>query len=566
MQDVSTLAAAVRDCLTPMGNLASSVYGHKYQHEVHDQDWADTSARTAYHVMKSVGLDGEPYARAIAQRKFMPGGRYFYAAGRDLHQTQNCLLLQAEDSREGWSDLMHKASMALMTGAGIGIVYSLIRHEGAEIKRTGGLATGPVSLMNIINEAGRRIMQGGSRRSAIWAGLSWWHPDALKFIEAKNWSPTLRKLKDEDFNFPCPLDGTNISIILDDAFFYLMENPKEEVEIDVEGYYKGLKVGGSQAHQVYWAVVRQMLKTGEPGFSVDTGENKGEWLRNACTEVSSRTSHDICNLGSIVQSRVESLDEMAYLTRLGTQFLIAGTVYSHVPYAEVDAVRTENRRIGLGIMGVSEWLYRRGMRYEPNHTLYEYLNEYSQATVYAHEFAKQLGLSLPVKTRAMAPTGTIGIVAETTTCLEPIYAVAYKRRYLKHDKWFYQYCVDPTAKRLIDDGVHPDSIEDAFSLAREPERRVRFQHWFQQFVDHGISSTINLPSWGSEFNNDSRVQDFGSMLLKYLPGLRGITCYPDGARGGQPITPVKYATALKHGFEERQEDVCDLTKGGSCGD
>jgi ribonucleoside-diphosphate reductase alpha chain len=88
----------------------------------------------------------------------------------------------------------------------------------------------------------------------------------------------------------------------------------------------------------------------------------------------------------------------------------------------------------------------------------------------------------------------------------------------------------------------------------------------QKYVDHGISSTINLPSWGSEHNNDSGVHTFGEMLIKYLPRLRGITCYPDGARGGQPLTPVKYSTAIKHIGEVfiEQQDVCDITKGGTC--
>jgi ribonucleoside-diphosphate reductase alpha chain len=93
----------------------------------------------------------------------------------------------------------------------------------------------------------------------------------------------------------------------------------------------------------------------------------------------------------------------------------------------------------------------------------------------------------------------------------------------------------------------------------------------QQFVDHSISSTINLPAWGSELNNDDQIRPFGDMLMKYLPDMRGVTCYPDGARGGQPLTPVRYATAIKHlGVEMseavlEQADVCDITKGGSCG-
>ena len=127
--------------------------------------------------------------------------------------------------------------------------------------------------------------------------------------------------------------------------------------------------------------------------------------------------------------------------------------------------------------------------------------------------------------------------------------------------------IDPIAKRLINSGVDPDNIEDAYTLAQEPERRVAFQAWLQKFVDHGISSTINLPSWGSEFNNEGLVKSFGDMLIKHLPNLRGITCYPDGARSGQPLTVVKWSTAMRHEGEIfiEQMDVCSLSGGGSCG-
>ena len=110
---------------------------------------------------------GARIERLITERKLMPGGRNLYAAGRPLHMTQNCALYSAQDSREGWADLLRKSSMALMTGAGIGISYDQVRPSGSAIKKTGGLASGPISLMQIVNEAGRHIMQGGARRSAI---------------------------------------------------------------------------------------------------------------------------------------------------------------------------------------------------------------------------------------------------------------------------------------------------------------------------------------------------------------------------------------------------------------
>jgi ribonucleoside-diphosphate reductase alpha chain len=313
-----------------------------------------------------------------------------------------------------------------------------------------------------------------------------------------------------------------------------------------------------------------MLRTGEPGFSVNVGENEGEVARNACTELTSYDDSDICNLGSINMAQIASLEEMEDVVQLATEFLVAGTLYSDLPYAKVGEVREKNRRLGLGLMGLHEWLLTHGYKYGPSKELEKYLDLYAESGKVANILCDSLGISSPVKTRAIAPTGSIGILAETTSGLEPMFCVAYKRRYLKGSTWAYQYVVDPVAKRLIDAdaGVDPDLIEDCYDLAAEPERRIEFQAWLQQYVDHSISSTLNLPEWGSELNNEAGVKRFGKMLMRYLPELRGMTVYPDGARSGQPLTKVKLATALKHGDEVFYEtgDVCDIShSGGTCG-
>lgn len=491
----------------------------------------------------------------ISERKFLPAGRYLYAAGRPFHQVQNCLLLRAEDSREGWSDLLQKASMALMTGAGIGVDYSEIRPEGSSISRTGGKATGPVALMQMVNECGRHIMQGGARRSAIWAGLRWSHPDIFQFIRIKNWSEDIRRMKEKDFNAAAPLDGTNISVILDKDFFTAHGDINHPLH--------------DRARGVYFQTVRSMVSTAEPGFSVDY-DNPRESLRNACTEVSSEDDSDICNLGSINLARFSDRFSFQRAVALGTKFLLAGTIYSDLPYQKVSEIREKNRRLGLGLMGFHEWLLQRGKNYGPDSELREWLNEYrSISTITAHDVAGEWGISVPVKTRAIAPNGTIGIIAETSTGIEPIFCVAYRRRYRGSDgkTTQYQYVIDPTAKRLIDSGVDPEEIEDAYRLARAPEVRVQFQAWVQKWVDHGISSTLNLPAWGSEYNNEATLTHFSDMLFGYLPQLRGITAYPDGGRSGQPLTPVPYSEAVgKTGqvFLE-QMDTCSLTGGGTCG-
>lgn len=169
----------------------------------------------------------------------------------------------------------------------------------------------------------------------------------------------------------------------------------------------------------------------------------------------------------------------------------------------------------------------------------------------------------------MITTLTIGILAGTTTGIEPLFAVAYKRRFLTNGtKWKYKYVVDSTAQLMIEKyGVKPETIDTAYSLSSDFERRIKFQYDIQKYVDMSISSTINLPRWGSDENNEDKVRDFARVLGKYASGLRGFTAYPDGARGGQPLTMADYETAIKNtGMEfEETPDICEVTgHGGVC--
>jgi ribonucleoside-diphosphate reductase alpha chain len=224
-------------------------------------------------------------------------------------------------------------------------------------------------------------------------------------------------------------------------------------------------------------------------------------------------------------------------------------------------------------MGLHEWLIKKGAGYSVNPELRLWLTVYKEVSdATSRSFADKLSISRPVANRAIAPTGSIGILAGTTTGIEPLYAVAYKRRYLKGTTWKYQYVVDSAAQEMIDVyGTNPDSLDCAVSLSADYERRIAFQADVQDYVDMGISSTINIPARGSDWNIPDNDAHFASVLAKYAHRLRGFTCYPDGARGGQPLSPVPYSeavTKLGEVFEESVEthDICDITgHGGSCG-
>ena len=484
----------------------------------------------------------------IKEMKFIPGGRYLWYAGRKNSYFNNCFLLRAEeDTREEWADLTQRAVSCLMTGGGIGIDYSILRPEGKPLSRTGGLSSGPIPLMQMINEVGRGVMQGGSRRSAIYASLNWLHEDIPKFLKAKNWSEQIKELKNKDFNFPASLDMTNISVNYDDKWLYNAD--RANLHTFVEN-------------------CRQAMMTGEPGFSFNFGDKQNETLRNACTEVTSEDDSDVCNLGSINISNITSLEEFKQVVNLGSKFLVCGTLRADLPYDKVYKVREKNRRLGLGLMGIHAWLLQRGSGYEVTPELHKWLKVYKdESERAANEHCDRLFISRPVAYRAIAPTGSIGILAGTTTGIEPLFAVAYKRRYLTDGtKWKYEYVVDTTADQLIKEyGLDPSKIDTAYGLSHDYERRIRFQAEIQDNVDMSISSTINLPSWGSKGNSESDVTKFAETLSKYAPRLRGFTCYPDGSRGGQPLTEVTYEEAIKHKGVVFDENIDRACVSGVCG-
>lgn len=528
---------------------AQDIYLQKYSMNG-QETWENTCRRVVDSVCGQLldSKDKEKIFKYMLDRKFIPGGRYLYSAGRAFHQVNNCFLFRAEDSREGWADAMYKATSALMTGGGIGFDYSRLRPEGALVKRTGGQSTGPMALMEMINEAGRHIMQGGQRRSAIWAGLQWDHDDMKKFINCKNHSPELKALKEANFMFPLSMELTNISVIYNTEFFVAIENtdhPKHEL-----------------AKSVWLENCKQAFSTAEPGMSFNFLKDN-ESLRNACTEVVSEEDSDKCNLGTVWINRCKDRKEFGEVCKYGTLFLLCGGIYSDVPNPTIKEVGLKNNRIGLGLGGMHEWLMQRGLNYSVTPELHKWLNVYEQeSSAMAFIGAKQLGVAVPKGIRAIAPTGTIGILSETTTGIEPLFCKAYKRRYFKDGKWMYQYVVDGSVKRLLDQGIKLEDIQDSYDLTFR--QRVKFQADVQNYVDMAISSTCNMSAWGSEDNNEKTLMKNSDTLLKYAKRLRGFTVYPDGCRGGQPLTRVTLEEALANEgtvFEEKEHECV----GGVCG-
>lgn len=679
-------------------SVAETIFRQKYMHPG-CETWPLLCEVLAYDVCDGLmpPSDIADLIQIMVKMQFLPGGRYLYYAGRDAKFFNNCFTLRAEeDSREDWANLSWKSEMCLMTGGGIGTDYSVYRPEGAALSRTGGVASGPIPKMLLINDIGRRVMQGGARRSALYASLNWQHADIDEFLLAKNWASvnvpgtdkTLADVKALDFDWPAPLDMTNISVNYDTTWlegdddatfianvaqatstgepgfsfnFYEKENETlrnapvsgDTHVLTFNGYRQvkdlvdkpcivwtgkrwadtvfkltarsvstvtvnltnGRSITCDPEHpfivkHVYWhggkpktGINRVPAKCLTPHslitddyFSLERAETRVESINPSgrtedvyccdvhypehsfmaegvlvsnCAEITSEDDSDVCNLGSINLSAICNLNEFRHIVELATKFLICGTLRAHLPYEKVAKVREKNRRLGLGLTGVHEWLLLRGYKYEVPPELHSWLRVYEAgSTRTANEFADALNISRPVAMRAIAPAGTLSLLAGTTSGIEPVYSVACRRQYLTRDGRKYQYVIDSMAEQLISvHGIAPESIETAVELAKDFERRVAFQATIQSYVDQGISSTINLPAWGSEHNNPDLIARNAEILRRYAPKLRGITCYPDGARGGQPLTSVPYDEAKKHeGVEFAVNDVCEISgKSGVCG-
>jgi ribonucleoside-diphosphate reductase alpha chain len=251
---------------------SENIFNHKYRQQ-NCQTWPDLADTIVRRVCSKFMTKDEvsQLVQYVIDMKFIPGGRYLYYSGREMAAFNNCFLFRSEeDTREDWAKLSWQAESCLMLGGGIGNDYSVYRPSNQPLHRTGGVSSGPIPKMEMINEIGRHVMQGGSRRSAIYASLNWKHGDISQFLKAKNWfnmpagssGLTLQDLKEQDFNFRCPLDMTNIS-----------------VNYDTEWLLKYWKTGSFG--DVFLENCKQALRTGEPGFSFNFFQNENETLRNA---------------------------------------------------------------------------------------------------------------------------------------------------------------------------------------------------------------------------------------------------------------------------------------------
>ncbi len=478
-------------------------------------------------------------------------------AGTDLGQLAACFVIPVEDSIEGIFGAVKDMAKIHQSGGGTGFSFSRLRPKGDVVKSTGGVASGPVSFMRVFDVATDVIKQGGKRRGANMGIICADHPDILEFIRAKE--------RGEFANF-------NTSVAVTDEFMQAMARTEKYGLINPRTKEE---VRGINASDVFNEIVTYAWKTGDPGIIFLDEINRHNPVpavgrieaTNPCGE-QPLLAYESCNLGSISVSKFVKNGEINW-GRLkeavwsSVRFLDDVIDVNKYPLPEIEKMTKANRKIGLGIMGFAELLIKLKIAYDSKDAVLigEKLMQF--ITNEARQCSTELGLekgSFPnfelsvwnSKYEAMrnatvttiAPTGTIGIIANCSSGIEPLFAVAFVRNVMggmleinklfeeiaKERGFYSKELIAEIAKRgsIQDERIPADIIKKVFVTALDisPEWHVRMQAAFQRYTDNAVSKTVNLPSdatWGDV----KRV-----FLLAYKLKCKGVTVYRYGCKEG----------------------------------
>lgn len=494
---------------------------------------------------------------------FLPNSPTLMNAGTALGQLSACFVLPVEDTMEGIFDALRGMALVQRTGGGTGFSFSRLRPGGDLVSSTCGRASGPVSFMKIFDCATQNIRQGGRRRGANMGVLRVDHPDILEFIAAK----------DED----SALQTFNLSVAAPDSFMEAVRGGKPYELIHPR---TGLATRRLPAREVFERIAQSAWRTGDPGLlfldaieraNPTPGLGKIE-ATNPCGEVP-LLPFEACTLGSVNLSHMVregnvDWDRLRHTVGVAVRFLDDIVEANRWPLPEIERVGRANRKIGLGVMGFAEMLLRLEVSYDSEnsvrwaeqvmHAVSEAALDASRALAeergpfpnWGESIYAERGIPIRNATRtAIAPTGTISILAGTTASIEPLFALAYRRRALDGQVLSEVNPIFEEAWRRLtgapesmihqimerggldaDSGVPPE-LRRLFATALEipPERHLEIQAAFQNSVDNSVSKTINLlPETSS--GEVARI-----LQRAWELGLKGITVYRYGSRPGQVL-------------------------------
>ncbi len=528
----------------------------------------------------------ERFYAMMARGVFEPNSPTLMNAGRPLGQLSACFVLPVPDRLDGIYETLRDMALIHQSGGGTGFGFSRLRPKGDVVKSTMGVASGPVSFMEVYDASTEAVKQGGTRRGANMGILRVDHPDILDFIDCK---ADKRKIT----NF-------NISVAVTDGF---MEAARRGEDYELVNPRTGEPGGTLNAAEVFERIVHGAWRNGEPGVYFIDEANRynpvphlGSYeATNPCGE-QPLLPYDVCNLGSVNvgafvadEGRID-WDGLRVAVHQATHFLDNVIDANQYPLGQIEDLSRRIRRIGLGVMGWADMLVRLGEPYgsrrsiELGREVMRFVDE--EAKVESERLAAERGV-FPEWERSIwgpdatcardtegnrirpmrrlrncnlttvAPTGTISIIAGCSSGIEPLFAVAFMRnqagvlmpdvnpefvRRAKEGGWH----SEDLMRRIADEGhIHfdevPEDVQRIFVTAHDvtPEQHIRMQGAFQEHTDSAISKTCNFPERASE--NDVR-QIFE---LAHELRCKGVTVYRDGSRDAQVLSTGKTARKVQ---------------------
>jgi len=573
------------------------------------------------------------FYQLMGEQKFLPNTPCLVNAGGVKQQLSACFVLPVEDSMESILETMSNMALIHKSGGGTGFSFSRLRPNGDYIKTSGGTTVGPVSFMQAYNDVTAQIKQGGVRRGANMGMLSINHPDVLRFaiVKLDEWSLTNFNISlavTNDFMDRIEVDK---KFVTDDSIpEEVIEEIKEaEANRDVEARLRAIDVGVKKlyewaiakeegegyelvnprnqevvmklnAYKVFNLITRLAWQYGDPGLVfIDRMNDKTSnpipsvgliEATNPCGE-QPLLPYDACNLGSVniskfvVQNPLSAgadislkkgdinWEELKRVISLGVHFLDNVVEINEFPVVKIREMVSNTRRIGIGVMGFADTLYKLGVKYDSE----EGISWAKKIMKFVNDSAKEASCGL-AKTRGVfpfwdksvyagtdyrprnmaittiAPTGTISVVADASSGIEPVFSLGYQKNTvegktlynvspvlierLKQENLYSEELIEKIVKNGgVLKGIEeiPDNIKKIFVTALEidPEWHIKIQSAFQEFTDNAVSKTINLPE-------SATVEDVRQAYkLSYSLGTKGVTIYRSGSRSFEPMQKVK---------------------------
>lgn len=515
----------------------------------------------------------ERFYQLMASNQFMPNSPTLMNAGRELQQLSACFVLAVPDSIDGIFEAAKHTAVIHKSGGGTGFAFSNLRPESDRVGSTGGVASGPVSFIRIFDTATDVVKQGGTRRGANMGILDVSHPDVLKFVHSK----------DDDAS----LQNFNISVAVTEKFMQSVENGSAH---DLVNPNSKVKVKSIEAKPLFDEMVESAWKTGDPGIIfIDRMNDERSnpvpkrgpiQATNPCGE-QPLYSYDSCNLGSINLAKfvTESdagpsvnWDELGEVVESCVRFLDNVVTMNNYPIPEIAETSTSIRRIGLGVMGWADMLILMGIPYNSQAALglgeevMRFIDE--KATDASGALAGERGnfpdwddsvygpggqlgpRPMRNSTRTtIAPTGTISIIANCSSGIEPLFALSYVRHVMdnarlvevnpyfeavaRREGFYSQELMEKLADHGSAQGLDevPQWVQDLFVTSHDisPEWHVKMQAAFQRHTDNAVSKTVN-------FANHATIEDVRQVyMLAYREGCKGVTIYRDGSKSQQVL-------------------------------